>query len=63
MADILSEEQEGSSKPKLMFGTEVLASKVLREDLLIKAKKSVDLDKNFWCKADYCKESNQLYFF
>jgi len=31
MADILSEEQEGSSKPKLMFGTEVLASKVLRE--------------------------------
>ena len=39
MADILSEEQEGSSKPKLMFGTEVLASKVLREDLFIKAKK------------------------
>jgi len=39
MADILSEEQEGSSKPKLMFGTEVLASKVLQEDLLIKAKK------------------------
>jgi len=33
MADILSEEQEGSSKPKLMFGTEVLASKVLRGDI------------------------------
>jgi len=33
MADILSEEQEGSSKPKLMFGTEVLASKVLRPKL------------------------------
>ena len=39
MADILSEEQEGSSKPKLMFGTEVVASQVLQEGLLIKAKK------------------------
>ena len=39
MADILSEEQEGSSKPKFLFRTEVEASKVLQEDLLIKAKK------------------------
>lgn len=38
MMDILSEEQEGSSKPKFLFRTEVEASKVLQEDLLIKAK-------------------------
>ena len=39
MMDILSEEQEGSSKPKLLLGTEEIASKVLQEDWLIKAKK------------------------